>query len=49
MKFVDFQTLSEEELLNGALADAIIKEFEDEDGRPKMSTEWMYSGITFNQ
>ena len=42
MKFVDFQTLSEEELLNGALADAIIKEFEDEDGRPKMSTEWMY-------
>ena len=32
-KFVDFQTLSEEELPNGALADAIIKEFKDEDGK----------------
>ena len=28
-----YQTLSEEELPNGALADAIIKEFEDEDGK----------------
>ena len=32
-QFVDFQTLSEEELPNGALADAIIKEFEDVDGK----------------
>ena len=32
-KFVDFQSLSEEELLNGALADAIINEFEDEDAK----------------
>ena len=32
-KFVDFQTLSEEELPNGALADAIINEFEDEDAK----------------
>ena len=34
-KFVDFQTLSEEELPNGALADAIINEFEDEDGKTR--------------
>ena len=32
-KFVDFQTSSEEELPNGAFADAIIKEFENEDGK----------------
>ena len=32
-QFVDFQTLSEVELPNGASADAIIKEFEDEDGK----------------
>ena len=31
--FVDFQTLSEEEVSNEALADAIIKEFEDEDSK----------------
>ena len=31
-QFVDFQTISEEELPNGALADVIMKEFEDEDG-----------------
>ena len=30
-----YQTLSEEELPNGALADAIIKEFGDEDGKTK--------------
>ena len=29
----DFQTLSEEDLPNGALADATIKELEDEDGK----------------
>ena len=32
-QFVDFQTLSEEELPNRTLADVIIKEFEDEDGK----------------
>ena len=32
-QFVDCQTLSEEELPNGALADAIIKELEDEVGK----------------
>ena len=32
-QFVDFQTLSEKELPNGALADAIFKEFEDKDGK----------------
>ena len=32
-QFVDLQTLSEEERPNGALADAIIKEFEEEDGK----------------
>ena len=32
-QFFDFQTLSEEELPNEALADAIIKEFEDENGK----------------
>ena len=31
-QFVDFQTISEEELPNEALADVIMKEFEDEDG-----------------
>ena len=40
-QFVDFWTLSEEELPNRALADAIIKEFEHEMIKPKMSTEWM--------
>ena len=32
-QFVDFPTLSEEEVSNEALADAIIKEFEDEDSK----------------
>ena len=32
-QLVDFQTLFEKELPNGALADAIIKELEDEDGK----------------
>ena len=32
-QFVDFQTLSEEELANRTLADVIIKGFEDEDGK----------------
>ena len=32
-QFVDFQTLSEEQRPNGALANAIFKEFEDEDGK----------------
>ena len=45
-KFVDFQTLSEEELPNGALADAIIKEFEDEDGKTqneyRMNVIWYH-------
>ena len=34
-QFVDFQTSSEGQLPNGALADAGIKEFEDEDGKAK--------------
>ena len=46
---LDFQTLSEEELPNGALTDPIIKECEYEDVKPKMSTECMYSGIIFNR
>ena len=32
-QFIDFQTLSKEELPNGALADAIIKELEDQVGK----------------
>ena len=45
-QFVNFQTLSEEELPNGALAGAIIWEFEDEDGKTqndyKMDVLWYH-------
>ena len=45
-QFVDFQTLSEEELPNEALADAIIREFEDEDSKTqngyKMDVLWYH-------
>ena len=46
-QFGDFQTSFEEELPNGALA--VSNSLKTRMVKPKMSTEWMYSGITFNQ
>ena len=45
-QFVDFQTLSEEELQNGILPDPIIKEFEEEYGKAqnkyRMDVLWQH-------